>query len=498
MKKCIMILTALMLLLTSCSTATLDGAGKEVEDTIANVADADNKYVQMVKGGYRSDAPELTYEDAFSAFFGTPRWKYFEGEDGEDVVEFTGDCTYQDVPVKARIQFVVDEENGTFEAAYLALNEVPQDALTLAAVITKAFEEAKANEAGNGTEGISKETGAIEAENGPESASEQVLICGIPLRDAMEMSRSEAAAAFGEPDIESNESLEYGPVDPEWLTIYLDSDGNVDSIGASPEKFTYNGQSLAQDDETLAALLGDGYCNMGGAGDGFQCQWDWENYSFVFSFSSYGDEEGNFIPHNIFVYKNDDGAEIDEDYSWVEGDIDYSSVIDPSLVGRWRSYSGKTLTLDDSCNLEISWKAWDRISDAPDRITWTAENGRLKIRADFVDYMTYSINTTEYGLEQLSLGNPGKDDQQVMYYRNDTGTNALAGEWTSYATLSGDMILYEDGTGCRSNINFSWYADETTYTEVHTQGRDYDYTVSGDTLTLFFSEGAEIFTRVGS
>lgn len=143
MKKIIAILVASMMLLTSCSTATLDGAGKEVEDTITNVTDADNQYVRMVKGGYRVDDPDLTYEDAFTAFFGTPRWKYFESEDGQDVVEFTGDCTYQDVPVKARIQFVVDEENGTFEATYLALNEVPQDALTLAAVISKAFEEAE-------------------------------------------------------------------------------------------------------------------------------------------------------------------------------------------------------------------------------------------------------------------------------------------------------------------------------------------------------------------
>lgn len=153
MKRMFALLTAIMLLLSACSTATMDGAGKEIEDTITSITDADNKYVQMVKGGYRVDDPSLTYEDAFSAFFGTPRWKYFKGEDGQDVVEFTGDCTYQNVPVKARIQFVVDEENGTFEAAYLAFNEVPQDALTLAALIDKAFSEAeKANAESGGND----------------------------------------------------------------------------------------------------------------------------------------------------------------------------------------------------------------------------------------------------------------------------------------------------------------------------------------------------------
>lgn len=144
MKRIVAILMIVLLLLSACSTATLEGAGKEIEDTIANAADADNKYVKMVKGGYRVDDPSVTYEDAFSAFFGTPRWKYFESTENQDVVEFTGDCTYQDVPVKARIQFVVDEENGTFDATYLAFNEVPQNAITLAAVIEKAFEEARA------------------------------------------------------------------------------------------------------------------------------------------------------------------------------------------------------------------------------------------------------------------------------------------------------------------------------------------------------------------
>ena len=141
MKKIVALLTAMLLLLSACSGATLDNAGKELEDALTNMSDANNKYVLMVKGGYRASNPSITYDDAFSTFFGTPRWKYFKSNDGQDVVEFTGDCMYQGVAVKARIQFVVDEENGTFEATYLAFNEVPQNALTLAALISKAFEE---------------------------------------------------------------------------------------------------------------------------------------------------------------------------------------------------------------------------------------------------------------------------------------------------------------------------------------------------------------------
>lgn len=45
-----------------------------------------------------------------------------------------------DAAVKARIQFVIDEENETFQATYLTFNEVPQNVLTLAVLIEKTFE----------------------------------------------------------------------------------------------------------------------------------------------------------------------------------------------------------------------------------------------------------------------------------------------------------------------------------------------------------------------
>ena len=134
------LITIMTILSTSCSDSAVQSVGKELEDSIANISDSDNKYVLMVKNGYRVDNPELTYDKAFTNFFATPRWKYFKSDDDLDVVEFTGDCTYRDVAVKARIQFVVDEESGTFEAVNLAFNEVPQDMFTLAALIGKAFE----------------------------------------------------------------------------------------------------------------------------------------------------------------------------------------------------------------------------------------------------------------------------------------------------------------------------------------------------------------------
>ncbi len=135
----LLLLIAALLLCSACSNSSVKNAGEELKDGIAGAMDSDNKYVLMVKSGYRENNPALTYDKAFSAFFATPRWKYFKGDAGKNVVEFTGDCTYQDVAVKARIQFVVDEAQGRFEATYLAFNEVPQNKIVLVTLIEKAF-----------------------------------------------------------------------------------------------------------------------------------------------------------------------------------------------------------------------------------------------------------------------------------------------------------------------------------------------------------------------
>ncbi len=135
------------------------GASKVVDDITdqtANVVQSQNKNVLGVKGGTRSDYPAITYEKAFEEFFSSPTWKYFKGtqegpdEDGDgkpdytrdniDVVEFTGYCTYQNVDVKALIQFELDNSAGTFDAVYLSFNDVPQSSLMLTGLLNKVFE----------------------------------------------------------------------------------------------------------------------------------------------------------------------------------------------------------------------------------------------------------------------------------------------------------------------------------------------------------------------
>ena len=113
----------------------------EVSEIIEDYFNSDNKYLLMVKNAHRKTKPGITYEEAFENFFTDPRWEYYKSTEGQDVVEFTGGCTYRDSSVKARLQFIVNEDKGTFETHFLSFNEVPQDLFTIASLIETVFGE---------------------------------------------------------------------------------------------------------------------------------------------------------------------------------------------------------------------------------------------------------------------------------------------------------------------------------------------------------------------
>ena len=149
-RKIFALFSVLMILLVGCGTS-------DVTDQLANVSMATNENVLGVKNGHPNSYPDITYGQAFESFFGSPTWKYFVGtkdgpdddgdgkpdytEDGIDIVEFTGYCTYADVEVKALLQFTLSKDDDTFSATYLSFNEVPQSTLIMYALIDKAFEE---------------------------------------------------------------------------------------------------------------------------------------------------------------------------------------------------------------------------------------------------------------------------------------------------------------------------------------------------------------------
>ena len=129
------------LCLGGCGSRSSSTALKDIEDNVRNITDATDKHVLAVKNGAPVLIPQITYGQAFEEFFSNPTWKYFEGEGGEDVVEFTGGCTYLDEEVKARLQFILSKDDDTFEQGALSFNDVPQTNLITAAMIYKAFSD---------------------------------------------------------------------------------------------------------------------------------------------------------------------------------------------------------------------------------------------------------------------------------------------------------------------------------------------------------------------
>lgn len=145
MKKIISFAIALSLIVSLAGCGKTSDNAASGTDGIIGKTNVEDPNVTAVKNGSLSAYPNKTYGAAFESFFTSPEWIYFKGskagsDEGEyDIVEFTGGCTYQDVPVKAKIQFTLNKDNNTFEATYLSFNDVPQSTIILAALLDKAF-----------------------------------------------------------------------------------------------------------------------------------------------------------------------------------------------------------------------------------------------------------------------------------------------------------------------------------------------------------------------
>lgn len=148
---------AIFFMITMMSIGICACGTDDLTDQVANLSQMENEYIRSVKGGSPNSYPGKTYGESFDAFFGSPTWKYFKGtkdgtdEDGDgepdytedevDIVEFTGYCMYQDVKVKALIQFTLSKDDDTFSATYLSFNDVPQNMFVLSALLEKVFTE---------------------------------------------------------------------------------------------------------------------------------------------------------------------------------------------------------------------------------------------------------------------------------------------------------------------------------------------------------------------
>lgn len=88
----------------------------------------DDKYVQSVKNGTMYMAPNAPVGKAFDQFFKNGKWKSFVSDKNDRIVEFTGECNWNNRPAKLTAQFKLYKDN-SFELAYLNINGNPTTVL---------------------------------------------------------------------------------------------------------------------------------------------------------------------------------------------------------------------------------------------------------------------------------------------------------------------------------------------------------------------------------
>lgn len=180
----------IVLVLFVLCVGTYGCSSSDVTDQVSNMMQAEDEHILGVKNANPSSFPDQTYGEAFDRFFGNPTWKYFVGtkeapdnngdgepddsEDNVDIVEFTGYCMYQDVEVKALLQFTLDREGDTFSPTFLSFNDVPQDFLTIASLLNAAFESGEGENAEQMTEDVIKDEEESKTDEMTEAEEESV------------------------------------------------------------------------------------------------------------------------------------------------------------------------------------------------------------------------------------------------------------------------------------------------------------------------------------
>lgn len=117
-----------------------DSSGSDGSDS-NNVTDDSiaGGYINYIKSSTPRAYPDITYGEAFSAFFGNPIWNYFESEEGDYVVDFTGECVYDGEDAEVYLQFLVNESE--FTCYCMEINGEEQDEETLNSVLETVFSD---------------------------------------------------------------------------------------------------------------------------------------------------------------------------------------------------------------------------------------------------------------------------------------------------------------------------------------------------------------------
>ena len=121
-----------------------------------------DKYVQLVRDGTLAAYPQMTVGEAFNGFLSNPKWESIRSDDESRFVNVTGGIIYDDEEAEIVVQFIVDEENESFQYYACEINNIPQNNL----VVWGLFETIYGDPSSTGSD----------AQGDPDSVSDKITI----------------------------------------------------------------------------------------------------------------------------------------------------------------------------------------------------------------------------------------------------------------------------------------------------------------------------------
>ncbi|MEQ1527027.1 MAG: hypothetical protein ABL911_09815 [Gallionella sp.] len=100
----------------------------------------DSKEVKIVKTGTLLMCPNHTLEKMAVSFMGSPSWESGKAKDGTSFVNVSGQITYSDKPVEAKVQFTIEGDSFSFRA--FEMNNVPSANIIAISLLGKMCESA--------------------------------------------------------------------------------------------------------------------------------------------------------------------------------------------------------------------------------------------------------------------------------------------------------------------------------------------------------------------
>ena len=143
------------------------------------------------------------------------------------------------------------------------------------------------------------------------------------------------------------------------------------------------------------------------------------------------------------------------------------------------------------------------VGDTPDRVYWEADNGRVTCSAYFDEDVTYKIAGPSSGseMEYITFSSNSRHRYERASGENGDG---ITGKWVSVENSIWSFQFNSDGTGMyNGKYSFTWNtytADDGSSALNYTllDSSYFDYSVSGNTLTVFLSDSSRVYTKVGN